>query len=187
MACNCCAPTLCCPNGDPVKWTAVLSGTVVYSSGARFLESIASSLLGTYVLNPTVEQVGGSGKYYSIGSDDISTIPNAQSSWFSLSFDGRVWGYGALGCVGGPVPTGNIAQMAKKAAANANSGSNVIVQMAIGGVSSLVTGTDCVTDATASFTNYVIDAYSVTYTSGGVFVSSTSGSYRCNLALTLNF
>lgn len=189
MACNCCTPAFCCPNGDPVKWTAVLSGAVTWGgSGNRFLGDIASSLLGTYILNPTTEQIGGAGKYYSIANNDISTLPSSvNTDWFGLPFDGRVWGYGGLGCLSGPAPSGNIAQMAKKAAANSSSGGYVTVQMAFCDVTSSVTGTNCTSDATGSWSNQSLSAFSATYTTGGTLVSYVSGSYRCTMSLTLNF
>jgi hypothetical protein len=188
MACPCCNPPFCCPSGDPVRFTLVISGTPVYLSGSQFLSSIASSMVGTYLLVPTTEQPSGySGtntKWYSIASDDISTFPTSNGSWLGLAFDGRVWAYGLLGCV--DFPRANVSDVRKKTAANVTSGGFTTVSMATMASFQGSVGDDCTSDKT--FTgNYNVEAFSVTYASNGSISSILSGVYQMSASLSHNF
>ncbi len=188
MACSCCTPYFCCPSGDPAKFTLVLSGTPVYLSGSPALSSIASSMVGTYILNPTTEQpaayVGTNSKWYSIASNDISTFPSATGSWLALAFDGRVWAYGLLGCSG--FPSASVSDMRKKTAANSTSGGFTNVSMATLASFQGATGSDC-TSTKTSTGNYNVDAFSLTYASNGSLASVIAGTYQLSASLSYSF
>jgi hypothetical protein len=184
VPCPCCNPPYCCPSGDPSSFLYTLS----VPSGQNFGE-IASKLTGTFVMNPTSEKPSGqSSPYYSIASDDISTFPATAAQYIGMPFDGRVWGYGGLGCSSG-VPSFTVVNMITKARANQTDGTFTTVYLAsLGSAGPAVTGTDCFTDATTTFGNAQINALILTYRiSNNSLVGQTSQSFSPTRSLTMRF
>lgn len=189
MVCPCCNQYVCCPGGDPTSMTVAFSGPLVFSSGNRFLNSIASGLLGTYVLPRTSEAPTGysPGNWFATSSSAISSYPNTAAKIIAAA-NGSVYGYGPLSCIGG-VPRAELTQLFKKTSANVVSGANTTVQFAVsenfGAVG--VQGIDCSTPAssTSSFMN--ITGYSIVYDSGGNVVSFSSGAFNSTGTTSYSF
>jgi hypothetical protein len=184
VACPCCNPPYCCPSGDPSSFVYTLS----VPSGQNFGE-IASRLTGTFVMNQTNEKPSGqTSPYYSIASDDISSFPSTAAQYIGMSFDGRVWGYGGLGCSSG-VPNFVVVNMITKARTNQTDGTFTTVYLAsLGSGGPAINGTDCFTNATTTFGNAQINSLILTYrNSNNALVSQTSQSFSPSRSLTMRF